>query len=59
MNEWPTFSTEYQVRTTDGRYVRVSPDAWWDATGTDLCSNDVVDAYLDANPTVGVFTTPR
>jgi hypothetical protein len=40
--------------TTDGRYVEVSKNEWWDTTGISLVGDDEIDGYLDANPRVGI-----
>jgi hypothetical protein len=38
-----------RVETTDGRYVKVADDEWWDVTGVDLVPDSVVEAYMQAN----------
>jgi hypothetical protein len=42
--------------TTDGRYLKVGDfdDVWWDQTGIDLVSSDVVEAHMIANQ-VGIM----
>jgi hypothetical protein len=37
--------------TTDGRFLKVVDfdDVWWDTTGIDLVSGDVVEAHMIAN----------
>jgi hypothetical protein len=41
-------------QTTDGRYRQVDASTWWDTTGVDLVTRDVVDAYLDLDENLGV-----
>jgi hypothetical protein len=41
-------------QTTDGRYRQVDASTWWDTTGVDLVTRDVVDAYLDLAENLGV-----
>lgn len=43
-----------RLETTDGRYRRIDPDEWWDTTGIDLVDDAFIEAYLDANPDVGI-----
>jgi hypothetical protein len=35
--------------TTDGRYVKVGEDEWWDTTGVEIVPARVVDDYMAAN----------
>jgi hypothetical protein len=44
-----------RVATTDGRYVKVDEDKWWDTTGIDTVPEQVVNEYMKANPRVGVI----
>lgn len=47
--------TEHTFReTTDGRYVKIADDQWWDTAGIDIVPESVVDAHIDANPGVGI-----
>jgi hypothetical protein len=39
-----------RLETTDGRYVKISEDEWWDTTGVEIVLEHVVDAYVMANP---------
>jgi hypothetical protein len=41
--------------TTDGRYVEVIENEWWDTTGTALVDDDEIESYLEANPRVGIM----
>jgi tRNA uridine 5-carbamoylmethylation protein Kti12 len=41
--------------TTDGRYVEVTENEWWDTTGTALVDDDEIESYLEANPRVGIM----
>lgn len=46
-----------RVETTDGRYYKICGGrevCWWDTTGIDLVAPEVVEAYLAANPRVGI-----
>lgn len=43
------------TETTDGRYVRLADGSWWEINGISLVDQHVVDAYLAANPAVGVY----
>jgi hypothetical protein len=45
--------------TTDGRYVEVAPEEWWDTTGVEIVPETVVEAHLDRNPRVGVVVFRR
>lgn len=41
--------------TTDGRYSKVGDgDDWWDTTGVDIVSGEVVEAHMTANQ-VGIM----
>lgn len=40
--------------TTDGRYVEVGNDEWWDTTGIDLVSEAIVELHMIVNPGVGI-----
>lgn len=39
--------------TTDGRYVEVAKNEWWDTTGIDIVPKEVVDRYCLTN-SVGI-----
>lgn len=41
-------------QTTDGRYIELAADEWLDATGINTVSEAAVDAYLVANPLIGI-----
>lgn len=43
------------IVTTDERYVKVDEGRWWDTTGIDVVDEAEVDAYMAANPRVGVM----
>ena len=38
-----------RFETTDGRYVEVAVNEWWDTTGIDIVPKEVVDRYCLAN----------
>ncbi len=38
-----------RYRTTDGRFVKVGEDEWWDTTGTDIVPDVVVDDHMRCN----------
>jgi hypothetical protein len=35
--------------TTDGRFVKVDDNAWWDTTGVDLVTEDDIERHMIAN----------
>lgn len=41
--------------TTDGRYMELSLNEWWDTDGTDIVDEATVDAHMAANPGVGIM----
>jgi len=42
-------------KTTDGRYVKIEPNVWWDTTTVELLTDEEIEKYLDANPGVGIM----
>jgi len=60
-SEWPTSSDPSKVsaETTDGRFVRIDHDEWWDTTGIDIVPQWKVDLYLEQNPGVGLISRSR
>jgi hypothetical protein len=46
--------TKTHRETTDGRFVEVDSDCWWDATGVSLVEESFVDEYLADHPNVGI-----
>jgi len=44
----------WTLETSDGRYVKVGDDEWWDKAGVDIVPEHAVDAYMADNPKVGI-----
>jgi hypothetical protein len=38
-----------RTETTDGRYVEIGEDEWWDTTGVESVDGRTVEAYMAAN----------
>lgn len=48
-------ATAPHLRTTDERFVKIDGATWWDTAGVMLVRDRIVEAYLDANPNVGIM----
>lgn len=45
--------------TTDGRYIEVDNDAWWDTDGIEIVPESTVILHMIANPRVGLVILER